>query len=163
MVSRTHPDWRIPIDEGKVLMLGAELFRSVASEKRPAWIGGILESVLAATQCDFMGFGGRMVAICRNKSAWSTAESLFLELRRVSLSSGDEGSPIERGLVDLLEVSAKVVFNASGAQPGFDAHAGARILPLVWRIMRLIDQEPGREEALCLVEETLWRYAKKIR
>ncbi|XXX81364.1 hypothetical protein WMF30_21625 [Sorangium sp. So ce134] len=145
------------MDEGKALMLGAELFRSVASEKRPAWVGGILESVLTATQRDFMGFGQRMVAICRDKGAWGTAESLFLELRRVSLGSEDEDSSVERGLVDLLEVSAKVVFNSSGAQPGFDAHAGARILPLVWRIMRFIDQEHGRKEELRLVEEALWR------
>ncbi|WP_438015643.1 hypothetical protein WMF18_32920 [Sorangium sp. So ce315] len=163
MISKSYPDWRVDIDEGKTLLLGAELFRSVASEKRPSWIGGVVESVLAATQLDFMGFGQRMLAICRDKSAWCTAESLFLELRRASLNSESERVPVECAMVDLFEVAAKVVFNASGAQPGFDAHAGARVLPLVWRIMRLIDQGPAREEALCLVEEALWRGAKKGR
>ncbi|MGK4000063.1 hypothetical protein [Sorangium sp. So ce1024] len=110
------------MDEGKALLLGAELFRSVASEERPVWIGGILESVLAATQLDFMGFGQRMVTICREESAWGTAESLFLELRRGSLRSESERAPVECAMVDLLEVAAKVVFNASGARPGFDPH-----------------------------------------
>ncbi|WP_437731974.1 RHS repeat domain-containing protein [Sorangium sp. So ce1335] len=153
----------LPIDEGKALLLGADLFRSVASEERPAWIEGVLESVLAATQLDFMGFGQTMVAICRDKSAWGTAEGLFLELRRVSLNAEYEISPLERAMVDLLETSTKVVFNASGAQPGFDAHAGARVLPLAWRIMTLVAEDPGRDAALRRVEEALWRRAEKGR
>ncbi|WP_437631894.1 hypothetical protein [Sorangium sp. So ce854] len=163
MTSKKYPDWRTFMDEGKALLLGAELFRSVVSEKRPIWIGGILESVLAATQLDFMGFGQRMVAICRDKSAWGTAEHLFLELRQSSLRSENERAPVECAMADLVEVAAKVVFNASGARPGFDLHAGARVLPLVWHIMRLIDQGPAQEEALCLVEDALWRGAKKGR
>ncbi|WP_437741281.1 hypothetical protein WMF39_37395 [Sorangium sp. So ce1504] len=145
------------MEEGKALLLGDELFRSVVSEMRPTWIGGILDAVLAVTRCDFLGFGGRIVVICHDRNAWCTAESLFLDLRRVSLNLENEGSPIECAMVDLLEVSAKIVFNASGAQPGFDAHAGARVLPLVWHIMRLVEEAPGREEALRCVEEALWR------
>ncbi|WP_437912839.1 hypothetical protein WME73_38465 [Sorangium sp. So ce302] len=149
--------WMIPIEEGKELLLGAELFRSVVNEMRPTWIGGILEAVLGATRYDFLGFGQRIVAICRDRNAWGVAESLFRELRRVRLNLESEGSPIECAMVDLLEVSAKVVFNASGAQPGFDEHAGARVLPLVWHIMRLVEEEPSREEALRCVEGALWR------
>ncbi|WP_437852571.1 hypothetical protein [Sorangium sp. So ce363] len=162
MVLKMCSDWRAPMDEGKVMILGAELFRSVVSEKRPAWIGGILEAVLVAARWDFLGFGQRMLAICRDRSAWGTAESLFHELRQASLSFEIEGSPVECAIVDLLEISAKVVFNASGARPGFDAHAGERVLPRVWQIMRFIEREPGREELLCRVEEALWRGAKKV-
>jgi hypothetical protein len=124
---------------------------------RPTWIGGILEAVLAVTRCDFLGFGQRNVAICHDGNAWCTTESLFRELRRASLNLESEGSPMECAMVDLLEVSSKVVFNASGAQPGFDEHAGARVLPLVWHIMRLVEEGPGREEALRCVEGALWR------
>ncbi|MGK4002239.1 hypothetical protein WMF31_06430 [Sorangium sp. So ce1036] len=156
MILRRRPDWRNLASESAALALGVELFRSVANDRRPAWVGGMLKAVIAAARCDVMGFGEKMVMICEDKYLWGTAESLFYDLRRVSLNAKFAGSPVERALVDLLEVSAKVVCNASGVVPGFDAHAGARILPLVVRIARLVEQEPGREEALRLVDEALW-------
>jgi len=104
------------------------------------------------------GLVPRLIAISLDAASWQFADVVFCEIRASRLKKVVDESSVDATIEELLEVAAKVIYNASGVLPGFDAHAGARVVPIVARILGALDPNRAEEEA---VERALWRLPPK--
>lgn len=110
---------------GMAVDAGRTLYEAVPNADRPGWAADVLE--LACTQVtEVPPPASAVLAIARDAARWREAHAAFSAVRRLTLAEdgNDAGRRINRCLLYVAEITAKVTYNASGERAPFDHDSG---------------------------------------
>jgi len=93
----------------------------------------------------------RLVETSFGSATWYRAESIFHELRALSLNNEALvlGQSLDQRVLDVAESAAKVIANAGGAK--FDYHAGWRLAPRLKVLVRQVCNQQFEDESWALL------------
>jgi hypothetical protein len=118
----TTYSWR-DLSTPALLAIGSRISASKSRDDLVAWAARILS---AATELHpEVQEVEAVINATRDPKDWSQCKRLFEAVRRQTLAAESSGAdPLLMGLLLLAENVAKVTYNATGVQGGFDADAG---------------------------------------
>lgn len=129
------------------LCVGYRIFSRLKHDKKPYWIGDILE-VVASRFMDKIWLT-ELMRIAKNKNRWKQADILFQKIRSLKLSLNNDQDSIESLLFEIAENSAKVIFNSTDPPARYDERAGWVIFQRLLRFCDFLQDEEFRK--------TVWR------
>ena len=134
--------------EDDIAHLGRSLFERVPGTERADWAASI--ALHAAKHSRFEEIE-RLVETSYGSDTWYKAESIFHELRKLSLNNEalDRGQSIDQRVLDVAESAAKVIANAGGAK--FDYHAGWRLAPRLKVLVNQVCNQQFEDESWVLL------------
>lgn len=140
---------------------GHRLFESMPAEERPLWAIRLLK--FAVAQCGMPSPSiDNLMRVADDPPRWGEAHDAFSLLRRAVLALERQHRTNEQEILYRLlfvgEITAKVIYNASGSPRPFDHDSGWWVAQILKHFLDQLNGEDSSEQAwllLCSQEESL--------
>jgi hypothetical protein len=146
---------------GHLTGAGCLIFESLPAEERPRWAIRLFKFAAARAAVPSPPVENLLV-IADDPTRWSEAHDAFRRLRRAGIQLKELGPPtaqqqLLRHLLGVAEVTAKVIYNASGSPRPFDYDAGYWLGQVLKHFLDFHNGHDSSEQAwliLCGQEES---------